>query len=180
MLHEFQVDQVVVNVEPHATLLTLVPGRQDGAKAASVHRAQTAQRKERDAVLDTLIEQEGADLYRQQAIDAVLALKVAQLLPSDLPERDRHDAGAVAVRLNESRWQTISHYYAADAILVELRKSQRQHGWYLVDSDLRKLADHLAGVSHRARLSVWIGKTVVTARTWAKAGLDLLRLTEER
>lgn len=183
-LNEFQCiesdGQVIVNLEPHTTLLTLVPARRDGASDASIHRAKEAQQRERDAVIDARLEQEGTDLYRQQAIDAVSAMKVSHVLPRDLSERDRFDAGAVAVRLHEPRWQTVSHYFAADAVLVELRKSQRLHGWYLADSDLRKLADHLAGVTHRTRLQVWTGEIKVCARTWAKAGLGVLGLKEER
>ena len=182
-LHEFPMDYKrppLVRVDPDAEpWLALDPGVQNGVTAASIHLAKQAHRRERESVIQSAMDVEGVALHQQNLIDSVAATRVANALPRDLSTLDRQDAGAVAVRLHDPRWQTVTRYHAADAILVELRKSQRLHGWYLADSDLKALADHLAGVSWMARFKVWTGQTRVTVRTWTRAALGMLRLEDE-
>jgi hypothetical protein len=84
------------------------------------------------------------------------------------------------VRLHDGRWQALSRYYAADAILVELRKFLHDGHGYATDSELRELADRLAGTAHTTRLMVWTGQIGVTPRDWTKVALGLLNLREER
>lgn len=160
--------------------LTLNPGVLDGPTDASIHRARVAQRTEREQTITAALTHESLDLLRQEALDSLERERVAGLLHPSLSLQDRRDAAAVAVRMFEPRWQIVSRYEAADAVLVELRKSQRAHGWYLADSDLRVLADRLAGVSWQARLRVWTGQLATSARTWTRAALGMLSITEER
>lgn len=158
----------------------VAPPHESGTQAASVMLAKQAQRHERNQAITDRLEQEGVDMLRQHLVESFEAKHVAAAIPEDRSTQERQDAAAVAVRLHEPRWQILSRYHAADAILVELRKSQRVHGWYLADSDLRLLADHLANVGHVARLKVWTGQIAVTAWDWTRAALGLLELSEEQ
>jgi hypothetical protein len=185
ILHDFTMPHdprdPYVKVDPDADpWLTLDAGVRDGAKDASIHRAQTTQRRERDVSVDSIVAKEGIDLLRQQAIDSNERERLAGFMPPLMPLTDRRDAAAVAVRLHDPRWQMVSRYHAADAALVELRKFFGDGHGYATDSELRALADRLAGVTHMARLRVWTGQVAVTARQWAKAALGILSVTEER
>lgn len=160
--------------------LALNPGILDGPTDASIHRAKISQHDEREEAIANVLEQEAKDLDRTMLIDSLAAALVAKALPADLPQQDRRDAAAVAVRLHEARWQAVSRYEAADANLIVLRKAFSLHGWYAADSVLRKIADDCAVASHRARFRVWTGQVAVTARTWAKAALGFLNIVEER
>ena len=181
-LHEFPFDSkppevlVTPEVDPWLTITT---GRVDGTAQASIHRSRVAQQHDREQAIAAVLERESDDLLSTQLLDSLTADRVATHIPGE-SYQERHDAAAVAIRLHDPRWQIVSRYEAADAILVALRSSQAAHGWYLPDSELRKLADHLAAVSHRARLKVWTGQVTVTARQWAKAALGFLSVVEER
>jgi len=115
-------------------------------------------------------------------LDSGYAEKVADAMPHDLPLADRRQAGAVAVRLHDGHWGTISRYRAADVLLCSLRNLLSANGLscIIADSELRKAADRMAGSAHVARMRTWDGSDPVTAVEWAKASLGLLDITEER
>lgn len=172
----------IVQIRPDADpWIELHPGiLANGAMQASIHRARVAQKLERSDAIEAALPQEAENLRVQELLDSVGAQTVARVLPRDLSEQDRQDAAAVAIRLHDPRWQMVSRYEAAQAVLSELRKASHRLGWYAAESDLRALADTLAGVSHVARYRVWTGQIVTTARAWARAALGLLIITEER
>lgn len=159
--------------------LTLHPGVRDGATEASVHLARTAQQQEREAAIADRLNDESMDLLRQQALDSLEREKLAPHVPGH-SQTDKRDAAAVAIRLHEPRWQQVSRYYAADVVLVKLRKFMHDGHGHATDAELRQLADEIAGATHTARLMVWTGQIPVTAREWCKAALGFLRITEER
>lgn len=174
-------DPPAVQVRPDLDpWLTLTPEPRDGATAGSVHMAQLAQKAEREAAIAAHIEREGTDLLTHALIDSAACLRVQELLPRDLSADEKRDASAVAIRLHDPRWQIVSRYYAADALLVELRKFMQDGHGYATDRELRELADRLAGVAHMKRLQVWTGQIAMTARTWTKAALGFLSVREDR
>lgn len=168
--------RVTPDVDP---FLTLTPMPLDGPTDASIHRAKLAQRQERDAAIAAHLETEGEDLTKQQLIDSLATDQVMRAMPTDIAVLDRRDAAAIAVRLHDPRWQVVSRYESATALLSELRNFMTDHG-YASETELRELADRLASTAHLARYRVWTGQTVVTARTWCKAALGFLSVREER
>lgn len=167
--------------------ITLVP-RHDPARVteaaldASVHRARQAQKTERDAAVDANLEAAADDLRASQLLDSAFAQRVADVLPSDLPLADRHQAGAVAVRLSDPDWQMLTRYRAAQAALRALRNLLSANGvdGTITETELRRCADHLAGVTQIARMRTWDGTEPVSARDWSRCKLGILNVVEER
>lgn len=179
--HDPREADVMVRVDPDVDpWLLLNPGIMDGATDASIHRARVSQQIDRNKAIANALEREAEDLTQTCLLDTVHALKVANVLPFDICAKDRRDAGAVAVRLHDPRWQIVSRYHAADALLVRLRKACHEYGWYATDRQLRELADDCAGISHLARLKVWTNQIITDARTWTRCALGFLSIREER
>jgi hypothetical protein len=167
------------DVQVSEDTLSLRPASYDGAADANFHRARVTQQRESRAVLDANVERAADELLTDSLLASQYAQKVANVLPQDLSPQERRDSGAVAIYLHDPRMQLISRYRAADALLIELRKSSHADGWYLPESSLRILADKLAGVAHVARLKVWTGQHPVMLGEYNRASLGLLSVRED-
>lgn len=170
---------------PDPPLHLIVPSRprvEEAETDASIHLARMAQQRDRAAVVEANLANAADELVQSSLLDSVNAQKVAAVLPADMTHQDRQQAGAVAVRLFDPEWQTISRYRAADAALMALRTFLVAHGLCCTveDADLRVLADRIAGLTHMARLRTWTGQDAVSDTTWCQARLGLLNLTDER
>lgn len=165
--------------------ITLVPRPARVAEAAmdaSIHTARQAQQAERQRAVEANLDAAAADLRDSQLLDSVFAQRVADVLPTDMPLQDRRQAGAVAVRLSDPDWQMVSRYRAATAALNVLRKLLSANGvdGTITETELRRAADHLAGVTQMARLRAWDGTEPVSAHDWSRVKLGILNVTEER
>ena len=168
--------------------LTLVPRAYDpqrvseAALDASVHTARQAQHREREAVIEANLVAATEDLLTTQLIDSRHALRVVDALAPDIPHQDRQQAAAVAVRLSDPLWQTVTRYRAAQAALRALRNLLSANGvdGTITETELRRCADHLAGATQIARMRAWDGSEPVSAREWSRARLGILNVTEER
>lgn len=163
--------------------LVLVQAPLDGATDASIHRAKVAQRQERQDALLADADRAADDLRASQYTDALFAELVAKALHGmDISQADRRQAGAVAVRLHDPIWQTISRYRAAVVVEMILRNLLSQHGMssMIPDRALREAADSMAGAARQGWLKALDGSLPVHAHEWARARLGFLRLTEDR
>lgn len=169
--------------------LTLVVDRApriaEAERDASAHLAKRAQRQERQQAIQQVAEDAMADLVRSSALDSLMAERVAvALLPladEGRSVQDRRQAGAVAVRLHDARWQMIARYRHAQQNLVSLRKLLSAHGLTgcIKDSELRAVADGMAGAGFQARIAVLDGSCPAGLHEYAAAHLGFLNVTEE-
>jgi MarR-like DNA-binding transcriptional regulator SgrR of sgrS sRNA len=154
----------------------------EAAMDASVHSARQAQKAEREQAIEANLTAAAEDLLTTQLIDSRHAQRVAEALLPDIAHQDRLQAAAVAVRLSDPLWQTVTRYRAAQAALRALRNLLSANGvdGTITETELRRCADHLASTTQIARLRAWDGTEAVSAREWSRARLGLLSVTEER
>lgn len=156
---------------------------------ADVRQARWDRNREREQILEEDMARSQDEQLNSELLDSAttqrLALALHKLLP-DLAMDDCLEAAAVAVRLHDPRWQTISRYRAAVAIQRHLEYALRDAGllqtWAMPDRTqlrLNVLSDKLAGLGHQARRKAWNGHEPVTAREWCKARNNLLCLRED-
>lgn len=171
-----------VRIYPDAsTWMTLRPAAvPSGADQLSVFRAKRAQQQERARLLLEDELRAADELHAGNMVDSVYAFRVANQLPQDLSEADRLNAASVAVRLYDPAWMTISRYRAAVQLRDTLRLELSRLGAYVAESDLRTLADKLAGQAQTARMKAWTGAEPVTVTEWSRCRYGLLTIQEDK
>jgi hypothetical protein len=152
----------------------------DPALSASVRAAKAANRAEREILIENELARAIDDLRGTMLNDTLMAQRVSAYLrfpgEDDLTEAQYVEAGAASVRWYDPQWQRVSQYAIASKLLWSVRSlatmdEQARRAW----------ADRMAAMVVKTYRDVLTGRdaTPVTARAWAKARLNLLRVSEE-